>query len=76
VEQDNPTLNLNLKLNEQKILSLRIQDNGKGFAQNTESDTPGSFGLKMVRTLIKELKGKMDLQTENGTTYFLLIPIA
>jgi two-component sensor histidine kinase len=34
-----------------------------------------TFGMKIVSTLIKELKGRLDVKSENGTTYDLNIPI-
>ncbi|GCC50107.1 tetratricopeptide repeat protein [Chryseotalea sanaruensis] len=71
--KDKPELTVNLNFNGTHALIVLIQDNGSGMPENTESSA--SFGLKMVRTLVKELKGKMTIKIETGTQILLQIPI-
>jgi two-component sensor histidine kinase len=71
--KDKPELTVNLNFNGTHALIVLIQDNGSGMPENIESSS--SFGLKMVRTLVKELKGKMTIKLETGTQILLQIPL-
>lgn len=55
------------------LLKIQISDNGKGldFVNNEVSGN----GLRSMKKRIEELKGKFELQNENGTTVFLKVPI-
>ncbi|HEY9046839.1 MAG TPA: tetratricopeptide repeat protein [Ohtaekwangia sp.] len=75
-QQPLPALNVSLYLNKQKSLSLEISDNGSGFEDSAGKKTTGAFGLKMVKTLLKELKGKLDMNTDKGTSFTLDIPLS
>ena len=55
-------------------LNIRITDNGRGMPAVDEKQRK-TFGMKIVSTLIKELKGSLDVKSDNGTTYDLHIPI-
>ncbi len=72
--QPNPRLMVNLAYPEINELSIRIQDNGMGISPVDEKQRK-TFGMKIVSTLIKELKGSLHVRSENGTTYDLHIPI-
>ncbi len=48
----------------EKLLSLIIADNGRGYREKRE----GSLGLEIVNTLVtKQLFGTINIQSENGT---------
>nr|WP_269090799.1 sensor histidine kinase [Aliarcobacter butzleri] len=48
------------------ILKLSVKDDGVGFDKN---NTTFSLGLTLVNTLaINQLKGKMDIESKNGTS--------
>lgn len=72
--QPNPELRINLEFPETHELSIQIKDNGDGFTVMDEKQRK-TFGMKIVSTLIKELKGSLKVKSENGTTYNLHIPI-
>lgn len=72
--QPNPTLAINLAYPDAHELSIRIRDNGTGMPPE-DGKQRKTFGMKIVTTLIKELKGSLDVKSENGTTYDLHIPI-
>lgn len=72
--QPNPKLKINLAHPDLHGLDIQIQDNGGGFPAMDEKQRK-TFGMKIVTTLIKELKGSLDVKSENGTTYNLHIPI-
>lgn len=72
--QPNPRLVINLQYPENHELNICIQDNGAGMPTVDEKQRK-TFGMKIVTTLIKELKGSLNVKNENGTTYNLQIPI-
>lgn len=73
-KQPNPSLMVNLAYPDDHELQIRIKDNGTGMPPVDEKQRK-TFGMKIVSTLIKELKGSLDVKSENGTTYDLHIPI-
>lgn len=72
--QPNPSLMINLAYPDAHELNIRIRDNGAGMPPVDEKQRK-TFGMKIVTTLIKELKGSLNVRSENGTTYDLNIPI-
>lgn len=70
---DNPELKIKLNRHREKELALSISDNGKTQSQG-ELNRSDSFGLKMVRLLTKELRGKLEVTHNNGTGFHLQIP--
>jgi len=72
--QPNPSLMINLAFPDAHELNICIQDNGAGMPPVDEKQRK-TFGMKIVSTLIKELKGSLNVKSENGTTYDLHIPI-
>lgn len=72
--QPNPSLVVNLAYPDAHELMIEIRDNGGGMPAVDEKQRK-TFGMKIVSTLLKELKGSLNVRTENGTTYDLHIPI-
>lgn len=55
-----------------KIMTLRVIDNGKGF--NLESK-PGHHGLDSLRSRAGALNGRIEWRNENGTVVELSCPL-
>lgn len=70
-----PTLQIYLSTPQANELMLQITDNGPGIPEAARQETPQSFGLRMVKTLTRELKGKISVQSYTGTTFTLQIPV-
>jgi two-component sensor histidine kinase len=68
---------LEIRLQEQRAgeVSIDVRDNGVGISPQKTREGSGSFGLKMVKMLIKELKGKVDVETQAGTAYHIVLPL-
>jgi len=67
-----PSIRLSLKVNED--LSLEIGDNGPGMQNETWENPKGSFGVKLVKVLNKQLGGKCEMRNESGTLLSMIIP--
>ena len=50
-------------------LELVVRDNGKGLPNEVVDKGPKSLGLNLVRTFVKQLRGKMELNGLNGTEF-------
>lgn len=72
--QPNPVLKVGLAYPDIHELNIHIRDNGAGLTLPSDNERK-TFGMKIVSTLIKELKGTLDVKSENGTVYNLHIPI-
>lgn len=69
-----PQLAIAGKINDTSVLVLTIRDNGVGI-QTEQHDQEGGFGIKMVKILLKELKGELSLNSDHGTIIVLTIPL-
>ncbi|MDG4552406.1 MAG: PAS domain S-box protein [Candidatus Contendobacter sp.] len=54
--------------------TLRIRDNGIGFPTTVDFRHTPSLGLTIVMTLVKQLKGSIELRTEAGTEFVVVFP--
>jgi two-component sensor histidine kinase len=75
VEQSSPQLSLNLKLLEDD-LHLEIRDNGRGMDLKMWEKPKGSFGVKLVKVLVRQLNGTCRVYSENGTRFELSVPVS
>lgn len=74
IESEVPRLIITLSEPRPDELMLEVSDNGAGMKDTSHLESRQSFGLKMVKTLAKELKGKCEFHFQNGTTFILTIP--
>lgn len=65
-----PQLFLSFHKNKEDRLQLIVRDNGTKQPAATRTD---SFGLKLVRSLCRQLKAQMQVTTDNGFSYTLTI---
>jgi len=66
-----PSVTISLQQTQAKLLQLQVADNGKGMGE----EKTGSFGMKLVQTLVKQLNGKMTVQQNPGTAYTIEISV-
>lgn len=52
---------------------LRVADNGQGMGDPDAAENTGSFGMKLVRTLVSQLDAEMELLTDFGTEFIIKI---
>jgi two-component sensor histidine kinase len=67
-----PSLHIGLTKNEHD-LQLKISDNGPGLGEEQWKKS-FSFGKQLMQSLIKQLKGTMQMIGTNGTTFIFTIP--
>lgn len=64
-------VSIEAKLSTQRI-QMTIADNGKGFMQDFNLSNPSSYGIQMIKGLIKQIKGEIKFYNNNGATVQLI----
>jgi two-component sensor histidine kinase len=54
---------------ERRRLQLTIRDNGVGIPQNIDVNSTASLGLRLVKILTQQLRAKLDLSCDKGTSF-------
>ncbi|MCE7699142.1 MAG: PAS domain S-box protein [Methanobacterium paludis] len=63
------TISIDFSRDECGSCALTVEDNGIGFPEDLDFKTTNKKGLKLVKTLVKQLNGTIDLVQNNGTKF-------
>ena len=74
VGRDNGTIKIALT-KEANDVNLLIADNGKGSLNHKVFESKNTFGMELIFTLVKQLRGSIDINSEAGIEYNILFPI-
>ncbi len=55
-------------------LQVKVADNGQGLPPDFEQKTQTSLGFKLVRSFVKKMNAKLQINTQGGTQIDMLIP--
>ena len=69
--RDKGEISISLSKNENDILTLIVQDNGGGMGQDIDFDRQKSLGLRLVRLLVNQLRGTVEIDRSNGTKFVI-----
>ncbi len=69
---ESPQLLVSFK-EEANLFILTVSDNGKGFDQESVNENR-SFGIKLINSLIVQLKASKELSVDNGTSWIIKLP--
>jgi two-component system, sensor histidine kinase PdtaS len=59
------------KINEWQLI---VSDNGKGFSPEIDQDKD-SLGLRLVRIMVRQLEGSLEIDSKNGTTVKIIFDL-
>jgi PAS domain S-box-containing protein len=59
---------------EDSRLVLQVSDNGSGFPVEVNWRVPRTLGLKLVKVLTEQLRGSLELDRQDGTTFRISFP--
>ena len=62
---------ISVKQQSNKTIQIIIEDNGIGYTKGLDSEKEGSLGMLLVRTLIEQIDGKIELLNHKGTKYLI-----
>lgn len=74
LQVERPVLELLMKNNEKELI-LEIKDNGPGIPESVWQQPQRSFGLKLVKVLIKQLDAVARFSSEKGAALVLQVPL-
>ncbi|MDD3042419.1 MAG: PAS domain-containing protein [Methanosarcinaceae archaeon] len=49
--------------------TLDVSDNGSGFPEGLDLEKPDTLGLQLVKTLVEQIEGNIELRTNGGTKF-------
>lgn len=52
-----------------EFVQITVQDNGVGFDQENYTKPGLSLGMKLIRTLSKQLRASTEVRSKDGTSY-------
>jgi two-component sensor histidine kinase len=61
-------------IKEDDKIVLTVADDGIGLPENFSPDQSQSLGITLIDTLVHQLNGKLDITSENGTTFKISFP--
>ncbi len=64
-------IRVDLNVGPDGVVSLSVSDNGSGFPESFDVEQCRSLGLKLVRVLVRQLKGEMKLHSEGRTEFVI-----
>ncbi len=67
IENNIKEISISLKQNQDKSITLNIKDNGPGIPSHINPDTADTFGLKLIKSLTKQIKGDIIWKSNSGT---------
>jgi PAS domain S-box-containing protein len=70
-EQKNGKITISLTKSPENQLTLIVQDTGIGIPQLLDWQNTDSLGLRIVKNLTRQIKGKIILEREQGTTFYV-----
>lgn len=62
---------ISVKQQSNKKIQIIVEDNGIGYTKGLDSEKEGSLGMLLVRTLIEQIDGKIELLKHRGTKYLI-----
>jgi two-component sensor histidine kinase len=66
-DHNNAIIRISLKTEDNKSYVLIIEDNGIGLPSNIDPYDSPSLGIKLMRGLSEDIRGKFQITSENGT---------
>ena len=70
------TIRLTISKDTHGTVTITVSDDGGGLPEGFDIEQAGSLGLQLVKDLAEEqLKGKLSLSSENGTTVTMTFPL-
>ena len=73
-EQRSGEIRIDFSLNSQGLLTLQVKDNGVGLPADFNLVRSNSLGWRLVRALTRQLKGELQIHSDNGTRLEITFP--
>ena len=74
-ENKDKVITIQLKRQGDQHLVIGVKDNGVGLPEGMDVTSTDSLGLKLVSMLSKQIRGKLQVSSENGAQFTVTVPI-
>lgn len=61
---------------DEKQITLKVTDNGIGISEDRNLENDGTLGFLIIKTLVNQIGGKINVFKNNGTTFEITFPIS
>jgi len=58
-----------------EVYLLSVGDNGVGLGPTVDHDPPRTLGIQLIHTLVRQLRGTVEILSEGGTRYIITFPV-
>ena len=73
-ENQDKVISIQLKRHDDQNLVISVKDNGIGLPKGLDMVSTNSLGLKLVNLLSRQIKGRLQVSSENGAQFTIIIP--
>ena len=73
-DRQNAKISVDMHKTDDSKLVLIVNDNGSGLAGDLNSMNGKTFGLYLIKNLVKQLDGAIEFNTDNGTKFMITFP--
>ncbi|MDX2099472.1 MAG: GAF domain-containing protein [Leptolyngbyaceae cyanobacterium bins.59] len=67
-------IRVRLQAEDNELLRLQVEDDGVGFPPDMHWQNNKSLGLRLIQALTRQLRGTLQIKTEQGTSFQVLFP--
>ena len=71
---ENPEIVIRLQ-REEDCITLELEDNGVGMPADMDFSDPQTLGMQLIRSLVDQLNGELEVSSRNGTLYRMRFPV-
>jgi PAS domain S-box-containing protein len=64
-------ITISLSRDENGEVGLAVEDNGRGLPEGMTLESAGTLGLKLVKALVEQIDGSLDIRREGGTAFHI-----
>ena len=68
-----PKIDVSILKNKSRLI-IKVADNGNGLESGFEVKKDGSLGHQIIEMLVQELRGNMEIISENGAIFCIVVP--
>lgn len=70
-ESNEPRIVIEINETEDKVIELKVSDNGTGIGEDFSFTESGSVGGWLIDVLIRRLEADIDIERDEGTTFLI-----
>jgi len=73
-QNQSPRFSVSMKETDKQNLEIKLSNSGEAFPEEIDIENPGTLGLQLIKSLVDQLNGSIDLQKEPHPVYTIRFP--